>query len=443
MVLWLLKTRPPHIAIFMAITFAGLLLPLKFSVDFPLVPPIDKDVITPFFLVIFLFLSNKKFQIFKPSIVTSLILIYLAVCIVSIEQNTSPVMIGGRLLPGLTQYDAFSSVARNLLEFMPFFLGRHFLSNTKDTEAIFKIWVTAGLFYTLPMLLELRITPQIHNMLYGYTTVDFIQQMRDGGFRPVVLVGHGLSLAFWFSTCIIAAYALNKNKVSVRFLSGTMLICYLIIVLILCKTWSAIAYVVLAIFLAAKLQPNKQIKWALLLSTLVLVYPISKTSGIIPDREIISKISEFNPDRAQSLEFRFQNEDLILKHSLEKPYFGWNGWGRNRVYDEYGKDISVTDGRWIIEISTNGIIGFIFSYAILLMPLYYALKSVNKIEEPKEKVYFASLALILAVGIMDSIPNANMMPIHFLLAGALLGQAERVSKQKHLNDYSKKYAKNV
>ena len=429
-VFWLIKRRPTHQAIFIAITLAGLVLPLGFSIDFPLVPPIDKETITSLSLVAFLILLKKKFQIFKPGLVTMMILGYFLIVIISVELNTDPVMIKGKFIPGLSQHDVFSSLIRMFLWFMPFFLGRHFLNNLKDTEAIFKTLVLTCLIYTLPMLVELRMSPQIHNWVYGYSPIDFMQQVRDGGYRPIVFVGHGLALAFWFSTCVIAAFALKKNQVRVSFLSGTLLVSYLIFILILCKTWSAIGYVIFAMILIYKVSPSKQIKLSLLLAALILIYPATKTSGIFPDREIISEIKQYSAERAHSLEFRFQNEDALLKHALKRPYFGWSDWGRNRLYDDYGKDITATDGKWIIELGVNGVMGFIFYYAIFLMPLYYAAKNVNKIKDSRDKVYFASLAIILAIGIIDSIPNTGMMPVHFLLAGALLGQAELIKKTK-------------
>ncbi|PPD56250.1 MAG: hypothetical protein CTY10_05200, partial [Methylotenera sp.] len=152
---------------------------------------------------------------------------------------------------------------------------------------------------------------------------------------------------------------------------------------------------------------------------------------IFPDQSIISNVQKFSADRAQSLNFRFENENILLQHALERPYFGWNGWGRNRVYNQWGKDISVTDGRWIIELGVSGFMGFIFYYAILLMPLFYAHKSIEKIQNPSNKVYFATLAIMLSICIIDSIPNTGMSVMHLLFAGALLGQVETLKKRNN------------
>lgn len=434
LVIWCLLARyPAQQAIFISITAATLLLPSGFNIDLPLLPPLDRDTITSLSLITLLFFLGKKVRIFLPGLPTKIILGYFAVLVISVELNASPVMNGGKFLPGLTHYDALSVVIRTFLFMMPFFLGRYFLNNIKDTEVAFKGLVMMALLYSLPMLIELRLSPQFQNWVYGFSSTSFLQQMRGEGYRPTVFYGHGLALAFWMSTSLIAAYALHKNKVRFALVSSSKIVIYLFVILILCKTWSALAYAICAVYAISRLAISKQVKWSLLLAGLILLYPVSKTMDIFPDKEIISSIRDYSPERAQSLEFRFENENALLEHALEKPFFGWNSWDRNRIFDSYGKDISVTDGKWVLEFGINGGMGFVFYYLILLIPLFYAAKTVNYIEEPKDKVYFGALALILAVGIIDSIPNTGMGPTHLLLAGALLGQAEALKKHKYLN----------
>ena len=434
-VLWLLIRYPTKKAIFISIVLTTLLLPSAFSADVPLLPPLDKDNITGLSLILFLFLMRKKFRIFQPGLSTILFIGYFIVIAITVELNAIPIIIiGSKYLPGLTYHDIFSTIIRLIIYTMPFFLGRYFSTSLKDTEIFFKIMVVMALIYTLPMLFELKMSPQLHNIFYGYQPSQFVQEIREDGYRPMVFVGHGLGLAFWMSTCILAAVALLKNKIRSTILSPVVVVRYLFVVLIFCKTWSAAAYAVLGMFFILKLRPSTQVKWSFIIAAIVILYPIAKVNEVIPEKEIISTISQYNPARAQSLEFRFQNENEMLAHVLEKPFFGWGSWGRNRIYSKWdGRDLSVTDGRWIAELGTNGWIGFLFYYAILLTPLYYALKTFKYIKEPKDQVYFAALSIILAICIIDSIPNTGMGPMHFFLAGILLGQAEFLNKQKYLS----------
>ncbi|MES2499987.1 MAG: hypothetical protein V4570_05600 [Pseudomonadota bacterium] len=430
-VFWMLKRYPTDKAIFLATTLAIFYLPNNFGIDLPFIPPLDRDSLTALSLFVFLFTLRKKVRVFIPGLPTKIILMYFVVLVISVQLNAYPVTIGGKFLPGLSIYDAVSNVIRIFLWMMPFFMGRYFLNNLESNEPIFKALIIIVLIYTLPMLIELKMSPQIHHWIYGYSPGRFLQQMRGDGFRPIVFVGHGLALAFLVFTAAIAAFALHKNKVRFTLMSPSGVVIYLLVIIFLCKTWSAMMYALFAMYAIYKLAPTKQIKWALLLAGLILLYPVSKTMDIFPDKEIISKIKNFSPERAGSLETRFINEEILLVRALEQPYFGWAGWGRNRIYDSTGRDITVTDGKWIIELGLNGIIGFVFYYLILLMPLIYARKNIRYIQEPKDKVYFSALALILGICIIDSVPNTGMGPMHLLLAGALLGQSELLAKQKN------------
>jgi len=429
-VIWMVSRYKAKRAIFMAITLAILLLPNGFSFDLPLIPPIDRISLTSLTLAAVLFFTGRRFKLFPEGLPTKIIIGYLISIVISCMSNPDGILIGSRYLQGLTYYDAISETIRTILALMPFFLGRAFLNDVKDNEWIFKLLVIFALFYSIPMLGEVRLAPLLHYWVYGFSAVDFFQQMRGDGFRPTVFFGHGLGLAFWMTTCIIAALALRKNKVRIAGFSATQVIIYLMVVLVLSKTVSALVYVFLAMFLIFKFYPRKQIKWSLILVAIVMIYPVTKTFGLFPDRAIVSNIQQYSPARAESLDFRFKNEDILLNRALQKPFFGWSGWGRARVYNKYGDSVSVTDGKWIIELGNNGAVGFIFSYALFFITLLYALKNINNIDNPRDKVYFASLAIILAICVIDSIPNTGMVAMHLLLAGALLGQAEALKKQK-------------
>ena len=52
--------------------------------------------------------------------------------------------------------------------------------------------------------------------------------------------------------------------------------------------------------------------------------------------------------------------------------------GRERVYDQYGKDISITDGRWIITLGQFGAISFI---AGCLLSIVGAARALNALAD--------------------------------------------------------------
>src|SRR5262249_44908933 len=105
--------------------------------------------------------------------------------------------------------------------------------------------------------------------------------------------------------------------------------------------------------------------------------------------------------------------------------FGWGRWGRSRVYDEEsGKDLTVTDGRWIITIGQFGLLGFLAEFGLLALPVFYAGSALRFAGSPREMVALTALALIVSINIVDLLPNASVSPWTWLLSGALLGRAE-------------------
>ena len=246
-VLWLLQRYRVKKAILIATVLSVLLLPSKLLVDLPLLPPLDKSTVNT--LSIVLFLTGKNFRLFQSGILTKLLLGYFLVLVVSALLNADPINIGGMSLPGITLYDAFSGTIRMSLIMMPLLLGAAVFNKVEDNESTFKYLVFSCLLYSLLMLFEVRMSPQLHYWVYGYLPTEFLQQMRGDGFRPIVFIGHGLPLAFWFSTCLLAAMTLHKNKINAISIPPLVVVLYMLVVLFLCKTWAAMIYALLGVLL--------------------------------------------------------------------------------------------------------------------------------------------------------------------------------------------------
>jgi hypothetical protein len=139
---------------------------------------------------------------------------------------------------------------------------------------------------------------------------------------------------------------------------------------------------------------------------------------------MVDAAASVNEDRAGSLQFRFDNEGRLLERASQRPLFGWGRWGRSRVYDESGSDIGVTDGRWTITLGQFGILGFLVEFGLLAWPVFWAASALRFAESERDSVFLAALALIIAINMIDLLPNASLSPWTWLLAGALLGRAE-------------------
>src|SRR5690606_9929302 len=115
-------------------------------------------------------------------------------------------------------------------------------------------------------------------------------------------------------------------------------------------------------------------------------------------------------------------------HVQLRPLFGWGEWNRNHVFDADGTMLTVTDGEWITVMSSRGVIGFAGRFGLLLLAVLRAAqaarRAANQGAEGPAALLFTGAALMLAVNMVDLVPNATMTPLTWLLAGALLGAAQ-------------------
>jgi hypothetical protein len=346
--------------------------------------------------------------------------------------NTDPIQIGDTFLPGVGPYDALSASVLQIIVLIPFFLGRQYLRGSEDVTEILRVLAIAGLVYSLPILFEIRMSPQLNNWIYGYFPSSFGQEVRDGGFRPVVFLGHGLAVAFFAMTTTVAAAVLWRTRTRIKRLPAGGVTAYLGFILVLCKTMSALLYAIVAVPLVRWASPRAQVRVASILVIIALSYPLLRVAELVPTTHILEIARKVDVKRAASLETRFKNEEELLQRAWERKWFGWGRYGRNRVYNGWrGKDTSITDGAWIITMGVFGLVGFIAKFGLLALPIFRVTKSLKFASTAQEKQYLAALALIVAINIFDLIPNSWLTPWTWLLVGALLGRAEALRALAH------------
>jgi len=278
------------------------------------------------------------------------------------------------------------------------------------------------------MLFEIRMSPQLHRWVYGFFPHSFAQQIRGGGFRPVVFMGHGLWVAFFTVCVVVAASVLTRINEKIRNFSPLMVNYYLVVVLVLCKSKASLAYGLFAFVMIKTITVKNQMNAAVLLALLALSYPTLSIMNIFPHQQVI-EVAEtlMGPVRAESLVFRFDNEKVLLNHAKEKFFFGWGGWGRNRVYNEKtGENITVTDGRWVITFGVYGMVGFIAEFGLLAISVVRARQAAKWLKNKKEYTLLSAHALLISLVMVDQLPNATLDPWLWLLSGILLGRSEEI-----------------
>ena len=76
------------------------------------------------------------------------------------------------------------------------------------------------------------------------------------------------------------------------------------------------------------------------------------------------------------------------------------------------------------SVGQFGLFGFVAEFGLLALPVFRAASVLRLTVSASDRIILAALALILAVNIIDLLPNAFLTPWTWLLAGALLGRVE-------------------
>ena len=433
----LTKKKAPDTAVILLLLVPYLILPPIITLNLGITSSLDKYIVAS---LVALLIVRARFGAmhFLPKSFSIRILIFLLVLspFLTLLYNRDPIFLPNRVIPGLTIKDVINMELFNFCWiYIPFLLGYTWLGNPGAHGKLLAIVSVAGLVYSVPMLWEVRMSPQLNIKLYGFFPSGFEQQIRAGGFRPVVFLEHGLRVAVFFAMSIMATMTIykvaDKNKKTER--KSRLKLIYMLAVMFLCKTWSALIYTAIAIAIFVATKPKMWMRFSVIVVALIFAFPFVRTANVLPIHQVSDFFSQYSSDRAGSLQYRFDNEDILLDRANERPLAGWGGWGRSRVYDATGKDISVTDGTWIIVFGVTGWIGYIAEFGFVLLPVFFVSRKLRANPQLEVPVCTAGIFIILAFNMIDLIPNSSITPFIYLLSGALMGYA---SLQAHAHDSS-------
>jgi hypothetical protein len=427
-VAWQLYRRlDPARALIWTILAGYLILPPATKIDFPVVPDFDKDTLPALTaLALSLFLLRDRIG-FLPSSLTGRILILLFILspFVTVLANGDPVPIAAGNIPGMRIYDSVAAVANHIIYALPLFLGRRYLATPQAARALLLALVAAGLAYSLPMLIESRLSPQMNVWVYGFFQHDFFQTIRQGGFRPVVFLPHGLWVAMFTLMCLAASAVFLRLGPAEARPKQLAVFLYMLFLLSVCKSAGVLIYAMAMLPLILLAPRRWQLLAAATVAVVVMTYPLMRGAQLLPLDMILDYARGLSPDRAWSLQFRIENEEVLLAHASERPWFGWGGYARNFTHDPVsGRTLNIADGAWVIQIGTYGWLGYIAEFGLLCLPLW--LLGREAVAQPSRAFTpeLAGLALIFAFNMLDLLPNGTLVPVSWLIAGSLLGQVE-------------------
>ncbi len=428
-----MAVRPPVAAV-LSIIGAEMLLPVGTGLDLPAGILFDKGFVGCMGALLgYAFFAPQRLSWARPGRGPDWFVIALLVGALGTHfANQDPLFYGPTILPPMRPIDLIGTVTRIITDWwLPYFIGRATIRSTRDLKTVALVLAGAGLLYTLPILLELRLSPQLHRWVYGYHQHTFGQTLRAGGYRPMVFMYHGLNLTLFLLFTGLAASMLVRARVQLFGFPAALSVGVITVVLFLCRSLATQVYACLMLPAALFLPARTQLLAAVLLASILIGYPFIRTAGLVPLDEIASTASLYDENRANSLRFRVEHEDQLIEKFSQRPLFGWGTYARNGIWNlRSGRLESVFDGAWLIVLGQRGLVGYLAIYGMLLWPVFHAWRS-RRFAPRRIQLLTGGFSLIVVTAMLDTVPNsAGTSPYVTFLAGVLAMVTRAVQRER-------------
>ena len=114
-------------------------------------------------------------------------------------------------------------------------------------------------------------------------------------------------------------------------------------------------------------------------------------------------------------------EKLLISRAIQRPVFGWGGWGRSAVYFTNTGKMVETDGMWIIFLGTKGLFGLTLFYLSMVLPaIRFVWQFPVRLWRDPRVAAGTVAAVLLALYMVDCLLNGFVNIIYVTLAGGLM-----------------------
>lgn len=307
----------------------------------------------------------------------------------------------------------------------PYLVGRVYLADLPGLRGLATGVVLGGLVYAPLCLYESWAGPTLGARVYGAAVTE--QATRFGlGFRPVVFLESGLHTGMWMAVAAVTAYWTWSCGRSARsrdrggFVPPAVAVALLAVTAVLTKSVGAVALLAAgagALWLVRRTGRTAAVTALLFLP---VVYMAVRIPGVWSGEQLVRLTSRlFGHDRAWSLVVRLISEDGLVARALERPVWGWGGFGRNR-----GEGTGLTDGYWVIVLGTLGLVGLSAWAVSSLLPAWLFLKRTRArglAWSDPELAPASALAVVTVLYTIDCLSNSMITPIYVMAMGGLAG----------------------
>ena len=336
-----------------------------------------------------------------------------AVCLIPILSGVSY---------GWGLYDGLSGSLNKMVTWgLPYLLGRLYFRSGAELRVLAVSVIIGGLVYVPLVLYEMRMSPQLHNLAYGFHQHNFAQTMRGGGWRPMVFMQHGLAVAtFMWSAAMLAWIGWRSREL--RHVLGVPMAAVavgLVLISLACRSTGAsvLGLAALGVYECWRLG------WKFPAIGLILVpvtWALMRTVGSFSGEILVTAAETvFSESRAGSLLTRLHSEAGVWELSQNHLLFGTNRFIYAGQKTAEGWPI-IADALWVIMLCCYGVVGLAcWLAAQTLAPLLVLLKLRSKTWQVINPALLVATVLVVATWTIDSLLNAMLNPLFLLMLGAV------------------------
>lgn len=423
--------------------------PAAAAFNLPVLPEISKIEMASLstLAMVLMYHGFSALRLPNSPIMLVLLALYVFGPIFTYLNNAEPLNTLGFIRPGHTIYEIPAILIERSLDIVPFILAFSLLNRKENLKELLMVLTAIASIHSLLVLFEIRFSPQLNVWVYGFFQHSWLQMIRGDGFRPIVFLYHALWVGFFLMLTVASAISLWRHwgkdgEVSMTtslhetywFISPRkpqyiylLYAFYAFFVLILAKSLGPIMFGFGALILLLLAPTRLIVGIAALICIGVISYPIMKATGLFPDEQVIAFFHQLNPDRAASLAYRVNNENLLFDRAMEKPLFGWGTYARGLFVNRLGSVTVIPDGGWVLAFGQYGIIGWLSETGFMVAPVLYALYLRRADNLPIYSPHISTLVLMLAFNAMDMVPNDTLTILTYIIAGATWGNLETVA----------------
>ena len=317
------------------------------------------------------------------------------------------------------------SVGYTLRWGLPYLFGRLYFRDPASLKDLAVVLVGAGIVYAPLVLFEVRFSPHLHKWIYGEFAVPFYMLRRYGGFRPMVFLNSPLAIGILMASGAVVSYWLWRSGAVKRILRVPIpwVTALLALSTVLAKTTLSITTMLVGMLLFHVTRSTGTRAFVIAFLAIGVIYPALRATQTLSASAITEAASGiYDEERIESLSTRLFHEEFMAEKALERPAFGWGGYGRARVAKEVTGKRSIVDGLWIMHFGRHGIVGItsiiaffvLGAFQILRQPRPAGLRWGDAATAPA-----LALCVVAAMTWTDGLFNASINPGLLVIPGAL------------------------